>query len=610
VTRVLVLGGGLAGMLTAAALMPYADEITVVEQDRLPDQPQPRKGLPQSPHNHMLLGGGAGAVEQLLPGTQDLLFAAGAHRRSYLDSILIRTNAGWGRRQTIDAYVIACSRDLIDHVVRRQVLGEGRIKTVQGASVLGLTGSATRVTGARIEVDGGSPETVTADLVVDATGHRSKTPAWLTGLGLPQVHEAFVDPGFAYSRRLYQAPPGLEEGFPGVLIQPEHGIGRPGVGAALMPNEDGRWMAVMIGTRGNRPPTDEEGFLRFARGERTRIVADLIAGARPRGLPRHRRRGHPGQPHLRHGHVGLRQERRGAARTRRPPRAGRRVLPQGAVRDRQGHRRAVADGAEHGPLVPRGAHQRQAARRGGHAEVQQPLHPGQHRQAAGGQRRVLQLGAHGQHRRPHAAGAAVVGPARHAAAAAHPRPGPRAVPAVPAGPGAGAGRRRRREGDPGMSGESQDRFRQAMAAFPSGVTIVTAADAKGGWWGFTASSFCSLSLRPPLVLVCLATDAQCHPVFADAASWVVNVAAPHHRDLAVRFATRGADKFAPGGFTAGSTGHPVLTDACAVLECVTFARYGGGDHTILVGEVVDTHVREEEPAVYFRRDFHRLTPTS
>jgi 2-polyprenyl-6-methoxyphenol hydroxylase-like FAD-dependent oxidoreductase len=280
-THALVLGGGLAGMLSAAALAPYVDEVTIVEQDRLPDSPQPRRGLPQSPHNHMLLAGGAAAIESLLPGTVDLLYAAGAHRRSYMHGILIRTAEAWGRRNEIDAFVIACSRDLLDHVVRQQVLRDGAIKVIESATVVGLTGDAARVTGARIEQEPGGPEVIEADLVVDATGHRSKSPAWLTELGLPLVKEEVVDPGFAYSRRLYEAPPGTPDDFPGVLIQPQHGTGRPGIGAALMPNENGRWMAVMIGTRGGRPPTDEDGFLEFAGNERTRLVADLISTARP-----------------------------------------------------------------------------------------------------------------------------------------------------------------------------------------------------------------------------------------------------------------------------------------------------------------------------------------
>lgn len=271
----------MAGMLASAALRPYVDEITLIETDELPSSPQPRRGLPQAAHNHMLLGGGAEAIEQLLPGTIDQLYAAGAHRRSYLDSILIRTAWAWSRRLQVDAYVIACSRDLIDHVIRRQLLGDPKIKVIESATVIGLAGGATRVTGAHVERAGEQPEIVEADLVIDATGHRSKAAQWLTQLGVGSAPEEHLDPGFAYSRRLYEAPPGFRDGFPGVLIQPQHGTGRPGIGAALMPNENGRWMVVMIGTRGAPPPTNEQDFLAFARDERTRLVADLISRARP-----------------------------------------------------------------------------------------------------------------------------------------------------------------------------------------------------------------------------------------------------------------------------------------------------------------------------------------
>lgn len=154
---------------------------------------------------------------------------------------------------------------------------------------------------------------------------------------------------------------------------------------------------------------------------------------------------------------------------------------------------------------------------------------------------------------------------------------------------------------------SATRFREAMASFPSGVTIVTTADWEGRWWGFTATSFCALSLEPPLVLVCLAKDAQCHPAFERADSWAVHVLGAEHADVALRFATKGADKFSGGRFREGSRGHPLLPEAAAVLECDTFDRYDGGDHTILVGRVHDTLLNRIDPAVYFRRGFHTVS---
>ncbi|MFI9024309.1 NAD(P)/FAD-dependent oxidoreductase [Streptomyces sp. NPDC053560] len=296
-TSAVVLGGGMAGMLAAAALARSADRVTVIESDRFPDGPAPRKGLPQGHHNHMLMSGGAQALDDLLPGTTDALFAAGARRRGMPGDLLTLSAEGWYRRHRGDAYVIACSRELTDHVVRTRVLADKKITVIESAKATGPAGDRRRITGVRIERAGAEAETIEADLVVDATGRRSRTPEWLTGLGLPDVQEERVDAGFAYASRLYEAPEGTPEEFPGVLIQARSGTGSPGRGAALLPNEGNRWIVALIGTRGGRPPTDEAGFEAFARELRDPVIADLMAAATPagpirayRGMPNWRRR--------------------------------------------------------------------------------------------------------------------------------------------------------------------------------------------------------------------------------------------------------------------------------------------------------------------------------
>lgn len=150
-------------------------------------------------------------------------------------------------------------------------------------------------------------------------------------------------------------------------------------------------------------------------------------------------------------------------------------------------------------------------------------------------------------------------------------------------------------------------FRDVMASFPSGATIVTTADATGRWWGFTATAFCSVSIDPPLVLFCLARSAQCHAAFQNAEHWAVHIIGSDHADLAMRFASRGADKFAGAGFVRGAAGVPVLPDVCAVLECSRYAGHAGGDHTILLGRVDAVRVGPGQPVAYFRRAFHELT---
>lgn len=155
--------------------------------------------------------------------------------------------------------------------------------------------------------------------------------------------------------------------------------------------------------------------------------------------------------------------------------------------------------------------------------------------------------------------------------------------------------------DPGL-------FRQAMTRFASGVTIVTTADDTSTWWGFTASAFSSLSLDPPLVLVCLAASADSHPVFTTTPGFIINVLGREHEDLALRFATKGADKFSGGAFRAGATdGYPVLDDALVSLKCTTHALHEAGDHTILIGEVGYIRIRPDgQPALHYDRRFWRL----
>jgi len=158
-----------------------------------------------------------------------------------------------------------------------------------------------------------------------------------------------------------------------------------------------------------------------------------------------------------------------------------------------------------------------------------------------------------------------------------------------------------------------DKFRTAMSLWPSGVTITTTTDGAGRRWGFTASAFSSLSLEPPLVLVCLAAQASSHETFVRAQAFAVNLLSVRHEHLAIRFATKGSDKFSGADFHPGGTGSPVLNDSVASLECTLDTTVPAGDHTILIGRVRYAHVNsavgENAPAmVHFARRFRVVGP--
>ena len=135
---------------------------------------------------------------------------------------------------------------------------------------------------------------------------------------------------------------------------------------------------------------------------------------------------------------------------------------------------------------------------------------------------------------------------------------------------------------PGTPGADPEHFRAAMARFASGVVIATTLDADGQPRGFTASAFCSVSLAPPLVLVCLGRAAECHAAFLAAERMAISILAPGQDEVARRFATRGADKFGGGHMVAADDGLPVVRHAAAVLRGRLAERLPGGDHTILL----------------------------
>lgn len=177
--RAVVIGGGLTGMLVAQALSTVAD-VVVLERDTLPDQPEPRRGLPQGHHSHLLWSGGAKAVESLLAGTAVALEKAGVHRIPLTTGMVGYSPKGWFRRWPESHYVITCSRDLLDSVIRRQVLKNEHILLKQNSTVTGLRGTASVVTGVDARTASGEDETLSADLVVDSSGKGSRTPTGWT----------------------------------------------------------------------------------------------------------------------------------------------------------------------------------------------------------------------------------------------------------------------------------------------------------------------------------------------------------------------------------------------------------------------------------------------
>lgn len=145
-----------------------------------------------------------------------------------------------------------------------------------------------------------------------------------------------------------------------------------------------------------------------------------------------------------------------------------------------------------------------------------------------------------------------------------------------------------------------DLFRRVMGSFASGVTIVTTLDAQGEPRGFTASGVSSLSLEPRLLLVCVNRQSATLEAVEHSKSFVVNILADHQRDLAHLFAARQPAKFTGVPWQPGTTGAPILPGVLAHAECRLHSVQPGGDHVIILGEVVAAEAGDAVPLLYFR----------
>ncbi|WP_433655212.1 NAD(P)/FAD-dependent oxidoreductase [Nocardia sp. CA-128927] len=284
ISHALVLGGGLAGLLSAIVLADRAESVTVVERDKFPDSQAHRKGVPHSKHTHGLVSGGARALDELLPGATDSLFNAGAQRIGIPDRYLALGPHGWFPRYRDTEFVIGCSRSLLDWTVLSRLRAANNVRYIEAADVVELTGDSTRVTGARIKSRAtGEYTTIAADFVVDATGRNSAAPEWLTKLGLPAVEEVCIDHTIFYATRIYRAPAGAGVDFPAVNIQANPTLARVRGSGMLIPIEDNQWSVTLSGAEGGHPPIDDQGFRDFAADLPHPVIAELIAAAEPLG---------------------------------------------------------------------------------------------------------------------------------------------------------------------------------------------------------------------------------------------------------------------------------------------------------------------------------------
>ncbi|WP_339339169.1 flavin reductase family protein [uncultured Oceanicoccus sp.] len=150
-------------------------------------------------------------------------------------------------------------------------------------------------------------------------------------------------------------------------------------------------------------------------------------------------------------------------------------------------------------------------------------------------------------------------------------------------------------------------FRNALGTFATGVCVITVNSEENESSGLTVNSFASVSLDPPLVLWSLQHNSECFSVFEQADKFAINILASDQADLSSRYATKGNHRLAPEHYRIGKSGSAVVRGVVTTLECNIWARYPGGDHIILVGEVTDIATNSnKQPLLYNAGQYREL----
>jgi 2-polyprenyl-6-methoxyphenol hydroxylase-like FAD-dependent oxidoreductase len=279
----IVLGASLAGLVHAVPLARHFDRVTLVDRDVLPRGSEPRRGVPQDQHIHLLVPGGVTRLEELLPGVLAELAAAGG---DLIPAARWRFHMGGGLLDLDDAdvHITGTTRPLLEDVVRHRIAALDGVELLDGCSVRELTTTAdrTRVTGVRVRSE--SPpydeRTLEADLVLDTTGRGSPSPRWLADLGYGRPEEQRLKVDVHYATRLFRRDPADLDGCGNVLVDVPPDGTRGGVALAI---EGSRWLVTLIGMGGERPPIDLPAFVDYAASLWVPDLHEIVRGAEPVG---------------------------------------------------------------------------------------------------------------------------------------------------------------------------------------------------------------------------------------------------------------------------------------------------------------------------------------
>jgi 2-polyprenyl-6-methoxyphenol hydroxylase-like FAD-dependent oxidoreductase len=279
--QAVVIGAGMGGLAAAKAVAPHFEKVIVFDRDALADGPAPRPGTPQARHTHNLLAGGCRALESLFPGIELDLFGAGAVRMRMRRDMRFEVPCfGHLPQRDFGFDQFALSRPSLERVCRRRVEREPNIEFRPRMRVTELIASPDNrgVAGVRFEDTRGTPGSLAADLVVDASGRASPTLRFLEAIGSakPPTIEIGIDQ--AYATAIFEKPEDAPTDWLFMLHVPAPPVSsRLGI---VAPMEGRRWSVSLCANHRDAPPGDIDGFMTFAKSFRMPTIYNAIRGAK------------------------------------------------------------------------------------------------------------------------------------------------------------------------------------------------------------------------------------------------------------------------------------------------------------------------------------------
>ncbi len=282
----IVIGASIAGLLAARVLSDHFEQVTLLEKDIFPPPGENRKSVPQGKHVHVLLGYGRRIIEKLLPGITDELVNLDACKIDDVSKETLWYHTGFHKHGTSDNKVIGISRPTLEAAVRARVLALPNVHVMENCSVSGLTSKSdnNQITGVKFvsgKADNKENE-MKADLVIDACGRGSHSPAWLKTMGYETPEEEQIKIGLGYSTCYYHRKPEHLSGYKGMLYLTT--LERKWLGV-LVPQSNGRWVATLGGFLGYDPPADYKEYLKFAKSLPSPDIYNVIKNEEPLNKP-------------------------------------------------------------------------------------------------------------------------------------------------------------------------------------------------------------------------------------------------------------------------------------------------------------------------------------